>query len=80
MFSSFDFSSIIATFAWLYEFSILFPNPIAEYNCDENILIQTNGTRTLSCNCCSECNPPLYVVLFNNAYNNIINNSININY
>ena len=53
---------------------------ILSNNCDENILIQTNGSRTLSCNCCSECNPPLYVVLFNNASNNIINNSININY
>jgi hypothetical protein len=51
---------------------------ITSYNCDNNILIQTNGSRSISCNCCSECNPPINIVLFNNASNNIINNSVNI--
>jgi len=51
---------------------------ITSYNCDENILIQSNNSRTISCNCCSECNPSIFTVLYNNASNNIINNSINI--
>ncbi len=43
---------------------------IEVYNCKIPILIETNGKRTISCNPCSECNPPIVVTLDNVAENN----------
>jgi len=40
-------------------------------NCDIDILVEPGGTRTLSCNPCSECNPPITVVITNMASGNI---------
>lgn len=39
-------------------------------DCDTNILVQPDGTRTLSGNPASECNPPITVVIENIANNN----------
>lgn len=51
---------------------------ITSYKCINDILIQTNGSRNISCSCCSECNPPINITLFNNTLNNTFSNIINI--
>jgi hypothetical protein len=40
-------------------------------NCDIDILVEPGGTRTLSGNPCSECNPPLIATITNMASGNI---------
>jgi hypothetical protein len=39
-------------------------------NCDIKILVEPQGSRTLSGNPCSECNPPIVIVITNVAYGN----------
>jgi len=39
-------------------------------NCDIDILVEPGETRTLSCNPCSECNPPISVIITNMASGN----------
>jgi len=40
-------------------------------NCGIDILVEPGGTRTLSCNPCSECDPPISVTITNMASGNI---------
>ena len=40
-------------------------------NCDIDVLVEPGGTRTVSCNPCSECNPPITVTLTNMAAGNL---------
>lgn len=49
-------------------------NNVKSINCNINILINPNEKRTLSCNPCSECNPPINITLANISYNNKIIN------
>jgi len=56
-----------------YHIDSIWNNP-SIINCKNNILIQSNDTRTLSCNECSECNPPIIITLLNISTNNTITN------
>lgn len=40
-------------------------------SCEIGILVEPEGTRTLSCDACSECDPPITVVLTNIARGNV---------
>lgn len=43
---------------------------VSHSNCDIDFLVEPGGTRTLSANPCSECNPPITAVLTNMARDN----------
>lgn len=53
---------------WMHTNSLFYKGKIL--CCDEYISYEPNGTRILSCNQCSECNPPIITTITNNISNN----------
>jgi len=49
---------------------------VSYVNCGINILVQPNGSRILSCNPCSECDPSITATITNMASGNILPSSI----
>jgi len=47
---------------------------LCTFKCGISILNMNNSQRTVSCNTCSECNPPKVITLDNVAKNNVFNN------
>lgn len=55
---------------WFHQYS-KWINPVYT-NCKTGILVEPNGTRTISCEPCSECNPAITVTLTNVATENTL--------